>query len=75
MAGVYSDFQPGDKILFLNESDQEHPHTDVGEIVHVEPPYLSDFGDQVPLTYEVWPSDPNGGTYIVQCKDVLGSEK
>jgi hypothetical protein len=67
----FSDLQPGDQILYLNEDDEEHPFVDQGEIHETYPPCTSDYGDHIPLRHAVWPSGPDSSLYIVQHKDVL----
>jgi hypothetical protein len=66
-----SEFRPGDRILYLNESNEEHSFVDVGEIAETHEPCISSYGDQIPLRHSVWPSDPDEALYVVQENSIL----
>jgi hypothetical protein len=68
---AHSEFRPGDRILYLNEDDSEHPFVDVGEIIETHKPCTSSYGEHIPLRHTVQPSNEEAGWYVVQEKSVM----
>jgi len=70
MGKYYSDLREGDRIAFLNESNDEHPFVDQGEIIDSYGPGMNDYGEMIPLRHLVEP-ESDAMPYVVQNRDIL----